>query len=252
MSRVLRTLVPFVLAALFSGRADAQNPASAPTTTGQTLEVTLLSPDTVDEGDTSFLVTACARLQGGAGATTQIVELIVYVNGDPVLASFSSSITELCLTDVEVLQELSLFGPNLIEATARTADGTVVTATKEIVKTACLLMLGLAPDNHLLFPNDVDRVLVQPWLYFSVTEAEVPKFWVPPYAQFMGLDVYFQVGMHNAAVFPQNPVQMSNGVHVTLGGGAVEYGAATGISSWCEGSTAPNGTFEIRFDVLAM
>lgn len=184
--------------------------------------------------------------------STRIEQLLVSVNGDLVLVADGPEDAELCLDDVEVLQSLDLFGINFVEATAIAEDGTQVTATKEVVKTMCQLFVGFQATNILLDPNDVDRSYVVPFMWFDVTEDSVPTFDVPPIPQLAGLDVYFQVGMHNMAAFPDNPVQMSNGVKVTIGGDAVIYGAATGIWSWLEGGVAPGESFEVRFDVLAM
>ncbi|MEZ5976669.1 MAG: vWA domain-containing protein [Planctomycetota bacterium] len=185
-------------------------------------------------------------------AATQITKLTLAVNGDIVAANLNPRQGQICLNDVEIVQHLDLFGTNILEATAMTADGLTVTATKELVKTACLLFVGVQPDNTLYAPNDVDTWYVKPRLWWSVTEASVPTLTIPTHPALVGTDIYFQVLMHNQAVFPQNAVQMSNGVRVTVGGNVTSYGSATGIVSWFQGSTAPGSPFEIHFDVLAM
>lgn len=185
-------------------------------------------------------------------ASTRIATLLLSVNGNLVQVVDGPEATELCIESVEILQELDLLGVNFVEATAIAEDGTQVTATKQVVKTMCQLFVGLQATNMLLDPNDVDRAYVVPLMWFDVTEANVPTFEVPPIPELAGLDVYFQVGMHNQAVFPNNPVQMSNGVKVTLGGGFTAYGSATGIWSWLEGAPDLGAAFQVRFDVLAM
>jgi hypothetical protein len=185
-------------------------------------------------------------------AFTSITSLSLAVNGNPVAASFDRDTNQICLDDIEIIQELDLFGTNFLEATATTADGLVVTATKELTKTACLLFAGFETDNTPYVPGDIDMWLVKPRLSFNVTESNVPTFTVPNNPALMGKDMYFQVLMHNQYAFPQNPVQMSNGVKVTVVGGVTPYGGATGIWAWHSGSTAPGGTFSVHFDVLAM
>ncbi|QDU86056.1 von Willebrand factor type A domain protein [Planctomycetes bacterium Pla163] len=184
--------------------------------------------------------------------STSIESIVVSVNGNQVLTANGPEALELCLNDVEILQELDLLGINVVEATATAADGTQVTATKQVTKTMCQLFVGLAAKNKLLFQNDTDKLLVQPLVTFNVTESVVPTFQIPAVPELAGLDVYFQVAMHNEAAFPTNAVQMSNGVRVTLGGSSEAYGNAAGIFSWFDGSAGLGDSFEVRFDVVGM
>lgn len=185
-------------------------------------------------------------------ASTTIDSVVVSVNGNQILVANGPEAMELCLDDVEILQELDLLGINVVEATATAADGTQVTATKQVTKTMCQLFVGLQAKNKLLFPNDTDKLLVQPLFVFNVTESVVPTFVIPAVPELAGLDVYFQVAMHNQAAFPTNAVQMSNGVRMTVGGGTETYGNAAGIFSWFDGSAALGDSFEVRFDVVGM
>jgi hypothetical protein len=240
-------------AVVASPSASAQNPANGTTTTGQTLTVDISCSGLLDESDTSFQAGVCASLSapsflGGA----QITSLTLAVNGDLVAFVATPQPTVLCVDPLEILQSLDLFGTNILEATATASDGTTVTAVKEVVKTACLLFVGLAPLDVPVVPGAADRWFVSPLMAFHVTEATVPTFAVPNVPSLAGLDVYFQVGMHNTHVFPTDAVQMSNGLRVTIGGPSQSFGTATGLAAWTSGSTAPGGTFEVRFDVLGV
>jgi len=233
--------------------ASAQNPANGTTSTGQSLSIEIACSGLLDESDTSFQAGVCATL----GAPTffggvQITSLTLAVNGDLVAFVVDSQTSVLCIDPTEILQSLELFGTNLLEATVTTSDGTSVTATKEVVKTACLLFVGLAPLDVPVGLGASDRWFVAPLLAHHVTEANVPTFTVPSVPSLAGLEVFFQVGMHNANVFPADPIQMSNGLRVTVGGASQPFGAGSGLAAWVSGSTAPGGTFKVHFDVLGI
>lgn len=57
----------------------------------------------------------------------------------------------------------------------------------------------------------------------------VPALQIPNDPRFQGLDLFFQVFMINALVFPKDPIKMSNGLKVTIGGDATPYGQHSGI-----------------------
>ncbi|MEZ5978736.1 MAG: VWA domain-containing protein [Planctomycetota bacterium] len=185
-------------------------------------------------------------------ATTEVTGLIVKVNGVPVANSGRISTQQFCLNSLDLFPFIDQFGPNLIEACATTGDGLQVVAAKDPVMTACLLYVGTQPDQTLYAPNATDTWYVKPRFDWTVTEAQVPTFTVPTQPAAMGKKFYYQVFMHNQAVFPNNAVQMSNGIEVTIGGPVVSYGHATGIWAWFQGSTAPGQQYQILFDVLAM
>jgi hypothetical protein len=183
---------------------------------------------------------------------TVVDELVIKVNGNPVVSQGVDDPTQICITNANILPFLDEFGPNTIEACGITADGLTVTAVKLPVLTACLLYSGFEVDNKFYGPHMTDKWYLKPRLDWTVTEAVVPTFTVPLNPALMGRKLYFQVFMHNQVVFPNNAVQMSNAVSVEFGGPATTYGTATGIVSWFTGSTAPGANFQIKFDVLGM
>lgn len=184
--------------------------------------------------------------------TTVIDELVIKVNGNPVITQGIDDPTQICITNADILPFLDQFGPNVVEACGVTADGLTVTVTKDPILTACLLFAGFEADDTFYGPHMTDKWLVKPRLNWTVTETVGPTFTIPSNPALIGRKLYFQVFMHNQAVFPNNAVQMSNGILVEIGGPAKSYGAATGIWSWFTGSTAPGATFKINFDVLGM
>jgi len=183
---------------------------------------------------------------------TEVDELVIKVNGNPVVSSGVNNPTQICITNANVLPFLDEFGPNTIEVCGITADGLTVIARKDPILTACLLYSGIQTDNTFYGPHMTDKWYVKPMKNWSVTEAVGPTFTIPLNPSLIGLKLYYQVFMHNQVVFPNNAIQMSNGVSVEIGGPTAIYGAPTGIVSWFTGSTALGSTFKINFDVLGM
>jgi hypothetical protein len=185
----------------------------------------------------------------GQAGSTQITKVELCVNGNLVATQVGPDPMMLTLANTDIFPLLQL-GNNLIEGKTTTADGTVVVASKNVDKTACILMVGLWPANHHL--GSTDYIYVDRALMFNVTEAVTPTFTVPNIPSLIGMDIYMQVGMHNAHAFPTNAIQMSNAIKVTIGQGWSVYGGATGIWHWIDGSIQPGHSFTPRFDVLAM
>jgi hypothetical protein len=185
----------------------------------------------------------------GQAGSTQITKVELCVNGNLVATQVGPDPMMLTLANTDIFALLQL-GNNLIEGKTTTADGTVVVASKNVDKTACLLMVGLWPAQiHL---GSTDYIYVDHAMMFNVTEAETPTFTVPNIPSLIGMEIYMQVGMHNAYAFPANEIQMSNAIKLTIGQGWSVYGGATGIWHWIDGSIQPGHSFKPRFDVLAM
>jgi hypothetical protein len=202
-------------------------------------------------GGNCFAVTDPGTLQAvlqQAGAT-DISKVELCVNGNLVATVLGPDPDMLQITNFDVFPFLQL-GVNLLEAKAYAADGTVVTASKDVDKTACLLMVGLFPRHQSL--GGTDYLYVDHLFWVNVTEAQVPTFTIPNLPSLVGMDVFMQVGMHNVHAFPTNAVQMSNGLRVRIGDQWSVFGGPSGIWAWVEGSVQPGGSFKARFDVLAM
>ncbi len=165
----------------------------------------------------------------------------------------------------EILTAEALLDPgthSLKIAIADVGDGLI--DSNVLVQTAffpcgveCFLLVGARRANEP-FGND-DLLLLkikepaEAWT-FPVLETSVPVFRVPGRPGIVGRRMFMQVYMNNPSVFPSDPVQMSNGLEVTLGSEAIPamYGPHSGIRLWAEAPALPGGDFTIRFDVLGM
>lgn len=190
---------------------------------------------------------------GNAGAT-DIEKIELCVNGNLVAAIAGPGIDDgeckmLSLPDTDIFGDMTL-GPNLIEGKVYALDGTVVTSSKMVDKTTCLLFVGLQQDDKQL--DGIDYLYVKPLLWLNVTETDTPSMTIPNIPALAGMELFMQVGMHNGHAFPNNPVQMSNGVRIVIGDQWSVYGSATGIWQWIEGGIGLGDTFQSKFDVLAM
>jgi len=186
------------------------------------------------------------------GATsTELMELCLCVNGEEVACVVGPDEEMLSLFDVDIAPFLDP-GDNLVEAKATAADGTLVTACTNVETAVCLLIIGLDPTNKIL--RDGDVLLVEPksreigrWLR-PVTMESLPSIPVPDRPALVGKHVYFQVFMDNRFAFPEDPIQLSNGLDVTIGGDMPEsYGDPTTIDLWAEAPAPLGGTIDLAF-----
>ena len=100
----------------------------------------------------------------------------------------------------------------------------------------CILFVGVRTQSTIYphpdaGPEDLLLLRIKPNKTWPVLENDVPIFAVPDRPRYAGRHVYFQVLMHNPLVFPSDPVQMSNGLDVTLDSPTipVPYGTHSGI-----------------------
>ncbi|MBL9078300.1 MAG: VCBS repeat-containing protein [Planctomycetes bacterium] len=93
------------------------------------------------------------------------------------------------------------------------------TMTVEINVVAGLLMLGLAPADVPI--DGVDRLLVDVHIWAPIAGTGMPTILVP---DLVGLHVFAQVAMFSPELFPQDPLQLSQGLEVVVGTGTTAYG----------------------------
>lgn len=86
----------------------------------------------------------------------------------------------------------------------------------------CHLLLGTAGTEFQL--GNGDCLLVVPLVTFFVTRQDIPDFAIPNDPALFGARLCAQVYMNNPGDFPTDPVQLSNGLEVTLGIGVDSYG----------------------------
>jgi hypothetical protein len=182
-----------------------------------------------------------------AAVTTEIVRLDLYVNQNLVTSVFGPEESELCLDPIEIGAFLKP-GVNVVEACAVAADQTSVCAQKDLQDTLCKLMVGFTPANLVLPSGDV-LLLGDLWCFEEVTMSQIPSFTIPNVPSLAGLRARFQVGMYNEVVFPNDPLQLSNGVELVIGSGWSKYGPTTTMDLWLQGSGLLGSTVTPRFSI---
>lgn len=88
----------------------------------------------------------------------------------------------------------------------------------------CYLFLGFNSINLPLGPEPDDVLLLAPLVWYPITTTSIPPLFVPNNPGLLNLEVVGQVGMWNPVVFASNPLQMSNGLRLTIGSGIQHYG----------------------------
>jgi hypothetical protein len=120
------------------------------------------------------------------------------------------------------------------------------TATVEVVS-ECFLLGGLLPLDHAL-PSG-DWLSVEPLWIAPVTLDSVPVIPIPDDPALLGLHLYFQVYMNNPGFAPRDPIQMSNGIDLTLGGNSASYGNSTGLHLWASAPPVLGGSISLQFSI---
>jgi hypothetical protein len=124
-------------------------------------------------------------------------------------------------------------------------------ATKNWVE--CLLLFGMDSTSVALAPHP-DLLLVSTLAYMTaVTMEDRPIIQIPNNPVFQGFTFYLQVGMWNPVDFPNDPLQMSNGVQVVIGQPWTPYGPNTDINLWIEEpAVILGGTMEANFSIAGL
>jgi len=121
---------------------------------------------------------------------------------------------------------------------------------------ACYLVIGAKTAQVPLSNDPADVLLLKPkrpkneWI-IPVTMEDIPSFEIPDDPQLDGKKMYMQVYMNNPIDFPANPVQVSNGLMITIGSNSVPvpYGPENTIDLWALTPTPLGGTLELMFSI---
>ncbi len=114
--------------------------------------------------------------------------------------------------------------------------------------TECYLYVGISPTSQPVHePNDL--LFVQPLVVIPVTQETMPVFQIPNDPSLIGLHLYSQVGMHNPSVYPNDPIQMSNGLDIVISGSSAAYGQGSGITQWLHFPAKIGGSLHIKFAI---
>lgn len=182
-----------------------------------------------------------------AANSASLVRLELYVNQQLAGIVFGQDDDQLCLVDVDVTPFLQP-GVNAVEACVLADDQTSVCALKDLQDTLCKLLVGMSPASLQLPDGDV-LLLDHLWSVQDVTMSLVPTFAVPNDASLVGARLHFQVGMYNEVVFPNDPLQLSNGVELVVGSGWKKYGPTTTMDLWLDGNGHPGTSLTPRFSI---
>jgi hypothetical protein len=122
------------------------------------------------------------------------------------------------------------------------------------VEPECFLLLGLDTLNLPMFGKAEDLLLVDFLVFWPVTYETMPVFEVPNSPVLEGIDLYWQVFMHNAAVFPDDPIQLSNGIRTTLGSPSLPatYGPPSTIDFWPNKPVQLGGEIDMMFSIQGL
>lgn len=128
--------------------------------------------------------------------------------------------------------------------------GCTVTATFCIEVSECFLFVGTSAGAWPV-GGPGDYLLVAPLLVFPVTLETMPQIAIPDDPSLLGFDVYAQVGMLNPAVFPADPVRMSNGLHIVLGDPNLpsSYGVPSGLHLFAQQPALVPGAIDLMFSI---
>ncbi len=144
-------------------------------------------------------------------------------------------------------------GIDTIEACFVDNNGTTVcaTATKEWIPVPeCFFLLGTQEGAVALGPDLDDIIRVLPLVAYPVSQGPLPSLAIPNTPALVGLDVIAQVAMYNPQVFPNNPLQFSNALRLTIGLGVQSVGSNQSI--YLGGSPMPllGHNFQFWFTIM--
>ncbi len=189
----------------------------------------------VDVGD-SVELSIVGSLPAGASMTPALP-----LNGNPVSSTFNW------------IPTFAQIGGHDVVFRVRDRGGLIRDCLVRIeVRSECLLLLAAGSGRYQIGTNDY--LLVNPGLLFFVAptvEASVPILNIPNWVELQGVHVYAQVIMFNDYAFPQDPIKVSNGLDITLGGGhGASYGTHSGIQLQTRELTVLGGRIVCAFQMV--
>lgn len=119
------------------------------------------------------------------------------------------------------------------------------------IQDACHLLLGTDGTEFQL--ENGDCLLVVPLVTFFVTRQDIPDFAIPNDPALFGARICAQVYMNNPGDFPTDPIQLSNGLEVTLGVGADGFGeSGSKMLLWVAEPPLLGARLRFRFSIPGM
>ncbi len=181
--------------------------------------------------DTSDIVTLSA-LEIPTGATTTPV---LPAQGNPVVVTFdwTPGVDDIGTHDV------------VFVATDSSGLETVCSVTIGVAE--CFLLLTHDPTLGLV--GGEDPILTSQPVTFPVAMGLVPQLAIPASVELHGVRLYSQVVMNNPLAFPDDPMQVSNVIEITLGRGWSSHEVGTGIDHWLESEPVLGGMLSPAFKI---
>ncbi len=140
-------------------------------------------------------------------------------------------------------------GSRTVQLRAVDGQGHAVTCSVQFAVAECYLISNLAPAYFTVAPGDVALVDPVGALWSPVTLESIPGGTLPTDPSFAGVHVYTQLVMFNPTVFPTDPVRMSNGLHIVIGGGVTSYGPSSGMTQWTNYVPLQGAYFSVAFSI---
>lgn len=140
--------------------------------------------------------------------------------------------------------------PVLIDYMATDQLGQTTTCTVQLLQIIeCYLFLGFHEIDLPLGPEPDDVLLVEPLAGYPVTTTQIPDLVIPNHPGLLNLTVASQVGMFDPWGHAANPLQMSNGLRLTIGSSTQPYGHASGIDLFGTSPPMLGTTFHFGFTI---
>lgn len=175
-----------------------------------------------------------------------------------VIAGPNAGVTGQAFTDANGVAQFSYTGNSVGIDTVEACfvDGTGATvcaqATKEWTGSPeCFLFAGVQEGAVALGPDLDDILRVLPIVAWPVSQGSVPSLYIPNIPALVGTQVIAQVGMFNTVAFPNNPLQFSNALRVTVGVDVQSVGYNQSISLSSPPLPALGQNFPFWFTILS-
>ena len=158
------------------------------------------------------------------------------------------------LEDQPCIENLSSFEGQYVvkidEVASASCDVTI--SQPHCAEAICMSFVGLTPAATPFAGGDpTDMVLASPDFTFPVLLDEIPIYQIPANPALDGLHVYLQVLMVNAFDFPTDPIKVTSGLDITLGGSDLgqPYGVSSGMQIWLNQPALLGGVFDMGFSI---
>ena len=130
--------------------------------------------------------------------------------------------------------------------------GNVTTCPITLGSVECFMIVGNAAAALPIDPSGGDMLLVDPdqSTVVGMTLWNIPTFPIP--VELDGASIYAQAVLVNPELDHIDPVRVSWGVEMVVGGGVTTYGKSTGLTLWPEQPVVSGGILDLQFGIPAV